>query len=76
MITHEEIDRRFTFVPPNKERLEKHKIITAICLDIAHELVDILPPGREMSLAITALEEVRMRANQAIATNTTQEESA
>lgn len=63
-----EIDRRFTFRAPTDETRPKHEAVNSLMLVVAHELDRLLPDGREKALAITALEEVRMRANQAIAT--------
>lgn len=67
-ITKEEIERRFTFHPPTAEQTPKYARINLLTKNMAHELVALTPEGREQSLALTALEEVRMRANQAIAT--------
>jgi hypothetical protein len=69
-MTHNEIERRFTFVPPNMVRKEKHEDVGRLTKELAHKLNLILPEGREKSLAMTDLEAVRMRANQAIATCT------
>jgi hypothetical protein len=63
-----EIDRRFTYRAPNDETRPKHEAVDDMMRSIAHALDELLPDGREKSLALTALEEVRMRANQAIAT--------
>jgi hypothetical protein len=68
-MTEVEIKRRFTFVTPNESRARKHAELGALMLDVALELNALLPDSREKSLAITSLEEVRMRGNQAIATN-------
>ena len=67
-MTKVEIERRFTFVAPNEERRSKHEEVGRLTKELAHKLNEILPEGREKALTITALEEVRMRANQAIAT--------
>jgi hypothetical protein len=63
-----EIDRRFTYSKPYAERAVLHEQVTERTRNLAHWLNDVLPEGREKSLAITHLEDVRMRANQAIAT--------
>jgi hypothetical protein len=67
-IDAKEIERRFTFNPPNEERANYHKLINEEVKSLAYRILDLTPEGREQSLALTALEEVRMRANQAIAT--------
>jgi len=63
-----EIQRRFEYKPPSAAQREVYQEITEACIDLAMLIVTLTPGGREQSLAITALEEVRMRANQAIAT--------
>lgn len=68
MPNHAEIDRRFTYVAPTDVTRPKHERVNELTLALAHELDDLLPDGREKALALTALEEVKMRANQAIAT--------
>ncbi len=68
MANPDEINRRFTYVAPNDETRPKHEEVNALTTELAHKLDELLPDGREKSLAITALEEVKMRANQAIAT--------
>lgn len=64
----DELRRRFFFKPPrDEEAIEHHKLVSDLAFSHAVELVRICPPGRNLSLALTALEEVRMRANAAIA---------
>jgi hypothetical protein len=65
---HDEIERRFTYQRPDEHRAKLHEQVNEKMKDVAHWLNDLLPEGREKSLAITHLEDVRMRANQAIAT--------
>lgn len=68
MADPDEIRRRFTYVAPTDETRPKHERVNESTLALALELDELLPDGREKALAITALEEVKMRANQAIAT--------
>lgn len=69
-ITPDEIDHRFTYHPPTDPRVrEAHDHVRAEVRDLAHDLVAWLPPGREASLAVTALEEASMWCHAAIARN-------
>jgi hypothetical protein len=64
-----EIDRRFTSHPPFGDQAYRYKRINDACRDLAELIIDTTPYSREQSLALTALDDVRMRANQAIACN-------
>lgn len=66
--THEELDRRFIYSKPDGARILKHEEITNMCLELAKKLTYLLPDGRNLTLALTHLEDVRMRANAALAT--------
>lgn len=69
-ITREEVRRRFTYVSPDAERAIKHDVAGGYTKELALRLLDICPnPSRELALALTHLEQVRMYANMAIATN-------
>lgn len=64
------IENDYTFHPPrNKDDIQKHEDIRESGKRLALLLVDIVPPGRELSLALTKLEEVTMHANAALARN-------
>jgi hypothetical protein len=59
---------RFAFHPADcKQKKEADERVRSACLALALELNDLLPDGREKSLAITHLEQVCMWANAAIA---------
>lgn len=61
---------RFRFHPANTtEKAGQHQKIRNRCADLAVELNQLLPEGREKSLAITHLEEVMFWSNAAIARN-------
>jgi hypothetical protein len=63
-----DIDNRFTFHPvTGDEQAEKYAHIRGQVRDLAHEIVATCPPSRELSLAITHLEESVFWANAAIA---------
>lgn len=65
-----ELEGRFRYHPPttDDQRL-RHTLVSEKTLELAKLLRDICPDGRDLSLALTYLEEVRMRGNAAIATN-------
>ena len=66
--TVDELRNRFIYhPPPNKERIDAHARVSEHCLLLAMDLRDTCPPGRNLSLALTHLEDVRMRANAALA---------
>lgn len=63
-----DLDRRFAYHPPRTvETKEAHETVRAECRALASRLVELVPPGREASLAITAVEEAMMWANAGIA---------
>lgn len=66
--TESELRKRFFYHPPRDDAaVNKHSNISRLCYELAVTLNDICYPGRQLSLALTALEEVRMRANASIA---------
>jgi hypothetical protein len=69
-ITAEDIEHRFTNHPPaTVETGAALDRVTQMCVAFGQMLAEILPPGREASLAITNLEQVSMWAKAAIARN-------
>ena len=66
--TDDELHNRFIYHPSaTPERLQAHEKVSAQCLAWARWIRDICPEGRNLALALTALEDVRMRANAALA---------
>lgn len=66
--TVEELRKRFFYRPPRNDQARyHHELVSQLTFGLACELVKICPPGRQLSLALTDLESVRMRANAAIA---------
>lgn len=67
-MTREEIKRRFYFHPATDAAVaEAHDLVRTLCRTLARDLNEVLPEGREKSLAITSLEETMMWANAAVA---------
>lgn len=65
----ERIDKTFKYHSPKDDQPERYERIRAKAKELAIVICEDTPPSREQSLALTALEEVSMRANQAIAIN-------
>lgn len=66
--TDTELEGRFRYHPPKTQsRIDAHVAVTEKTLALAKELRDICPAGRNLALALTHLEDVRMRANAALA---------
>ena len=70
-----DLENRFIYHPGNPERNHKHGQVSMLTLQLAKELRDLCPEGRNLSLALTHLEDVRMRANAALACDSPPEES-
>lgn len=63
-----ELRKRFFYHPPRDAvAVSAHEAVSELTYGLAIELVKVCPQGRNLSLALTALEDVRMRANAAIA---------
>lgn len=63
-----ELAHRFAYHPPRDDAARgRHETVRETCLALALDLVSYVPPGRELSLAITHLEEVMFWANAAVA---------
>lgn len=62
-----ELEIRFTYHPPTAEQAQRMQIIRDLCKNLAVEVELMTPASREQSLAFTAIEEVSMWANAAIA---------
>lgn len=64
----DELRKRFFFHPPrDAQAIANHEKVSELTYELASQLCFRCPPGRNLDLALTALEEVRMRANAAIA---------
>lgn len=63
-----ELKNRFRYHPPQTEqRRQAHETVRSGLLTTAERLYELLPDGREKSLAITKLEEAMFWANAALA---------
>jgi hypothetical protein len=65
-----QVEKAFTYHPPKPGQVEKYTVLRDRAKDLADLIVEIMPPSREQSLALTKLEETIMWANAAIARNT------
>lgn len=65
--TQEELDTRFTYHETKPGQLEKYLAIRAMTKQLAELMVKECPESRELSLALTELEQSNMWANAAIA---------
>lgn len=65
--TDADLENRFRYHRPGPERAAKHERVTEMTLAMAKEMRDMLPEGRNLSLVLTQLEDVRMRANASLA---------
>ncbi|MCD8352558.1 MAG: hypothetical protein LUC93_18295 [Planctomycetaceae bacterium] len=64
-----EIEKRFSYHPPHGDQGERYKAIRNKAKEFAYMLVVDCPASRELSLALTNLDQVVMMANAAIARN-------
>lgn len=69
MDIRERIANDFTYHSPREGQAEVFAEIRSRALDFARHIVDVVPPSREQSLALTSLEEVVFWANAGIARN-------
>ncbi len=68
-ISDTELEDRFRYHAPTPEARRRHEAITEASIVFAKIVRDNVPFSRGQSLALTAIEEARMWANQGIATN-------
>ena len=66
--TDAEIENRFRYHKPDEDRVKRHAAVTELMVATAKAIRDLTPEGRGQSVALTKLEEARMWANMAIAT--------
>lgn len=63
----QELTTRFTYHPPKEDQIPRFQAIREAALDFANLLETLCPDSRELSLALTALDQVVWSANAAIA---------
>jgi hypothetical protein len=64
-----DLDKNFTYHQPNTDQRERYERIRAKAKELAELVVELVPPSRERSLALTKLEEMVMWANAGVARN-------
>ena len=62
-----DLDHRFRYHAPDPDRARRHETVRARCRELAAFIDELVPDGREKSLAITHLEDTMMWVNAAIA---------
>lgn len=67
LISAAELERRFAVHPAAAEQGPAHDAVRVHCLELAEELVHLVPPGRELATALTHLESAMMFAHAGIA---------
>jgi hypothetical protein len=65
----DDLHNRFTYHPPKGDQAVRYSVIRREAGELAHLLTEQCPPSRELSLAITNLEQAVFWANAAIARN-------
>jgi len=63
----DEINNRFRYHPPTGGKAAKHEAVREGCLTLAIELSNLCPESRELSMAISHLDQCMMAANAAVA---------
>lgn len=63
---NDEINLRFTHHPPDPNQIMSMQVLRAELKRIAYIMIQNVPEGRELSLALAKLEEVMMHANSGI----------
>lgn len=64
-----EMDKRFTYHAPKGDQPVRYAEIRVVAKELATMMCSRVPPGRELSLAITNIEQAVMWANAGIARN-------
>ncbi len=62
-----QVERSFTYHSPKEDQPARYTHLRDKAKELAHDILHMVPPGREQSTAITKLEEAIMWANKGIA---------
>lgn len=65
----ERIENDFSYHAPSPEKIDKHETLREATKALALMYLELVPGGREQSLALTKLEEAVMWANAGVARN-------
>lgn len=69
-LTQADLDKRFDYHPPSRSDVaDRHEKVRQACKGAAAVLADMVPEGRELSMALTDLENAMMHGNAGIARN-------
>ncbi len=63
------LNNDYIYHSPKDDQAERYQILRNKCRDLAFTIATFTPPSREQSVALTALDQVMMAANSAIARN-------
>lgn len=69
MNLNDRIENDFTYHPPTDDMVPKFPIIRNLAKELAHKIDELVPDGREKSLALTKLDEAVFWGNAGIARN-------
>lgn len=68
-MTNEEIRERVTYHAPSPEGIQRHAALSTVIEAAMIVVNEIVPPGREQSLAFTHLEDAKFWASAGVARN-------
>jgi hypothetical protein len=66
---YDKVEERFTYFSETREGAKRKSIATDKVIELAQDLDELVPDGREKSIMLTKLEEAKMWAISAIARN-------
>lgn len=65
---HDRIDRDLTYYPATSDQQrEDHEAVRAAAREFSHQIIDLCPAGRHLSLALTHIEDAMHQSNHAVA---------
>lgn len=65
----QELDKRFTYHAPKDDQPGRYNVLRSNGRRMAESIMEMVPPSRERSVALTQLEDALMWANAGIARN-------